>query len=354
MKEYNLFGGLKLLLKDDVLALISETEMVTVSSAVHNGGFGKATAVLNVHVPDSYDQKLLHEHPEQIISEAAKKLGLNPQSSVGMITAADVNKFSMITTSKDNLAVSAIVTAGCSLAETAGENIEVSLTAPGTINMIVAIDGNPTESCLLQTFITATEAKTASLRNLDVRSTYTGDHATGTITDSLTIVSTNKGPQIRYGGPASKLGKLVGYCTREAVKDAILKSGNLNPTRSIWKRLSERKMPIEELITEVSKTGHVNISLEEITSKISKEPLFALILMMAANIDEEIKTGLIPKEFGDINDLSEKFAKNLFWTMHREERPYHSAVVNVMNPNSYPFSKSILSYIIEKVLAENL
>lgn len=353
MKEYNLFGSLKLLLKDDVLALISETEMVTVSSAVHNGGFGKAKAVLNVHVPDSCDQKLLHEHPEQIISKAAEKLGLNPQVSVGMITAADVNKFSMITTSKDNLAVSAIVTAGCSLAETAGENIEVSLTVPGTINMIVAIDGDPTESCLLQTFITATEAKTASLRTLDVRSTYTGDLATGTITDSLTIISTNKGPKIRYGGPASKLGRLVGYCAREAVKDAILKNGNMSPTRSIWKRFYERKMPIEELITEISKTNTTNMRLEEITSKISKEPLFALILMMAANIDEEVKMGLIPEEFGDINALSEKFAANLFWTIHKEKRPYHSAKVNVMNPNLYTFSKSILSYIIEKALVEN-
>ncbi len=352
MKEYNLFDSLKLLLKDDVLALISEMEMVTVSSAVHNGGFGKAKAVLNVHVPDSYDQKLLHEHPEQIITEAAQKLGLNPQSSVGMITAADVNKFSMITTSKDNLTVSAIATAGCSLAETAGENIEVSLTPPGTINIIVAIDGNPTESCLLQAFITATEAKTASLRDLDVRSTYTGDLATGTITDSITIISTSKGPKVKYGGPASKLGRLVGYCTREAVKDAILKNGNINPTRSIWKRFSERKMPIEKLITEISKTSHANIPLEEITSKISKEPLFALTLMMAANIDEEIKMGLIPEEFGDINALSEKFARNFILVIRTEERPYHSIKVNSVNPNPYPFSKSILSQIIEETLTK--
>jgi adenosylcobinamide amidohydrolase len=351
MREYDLFGGLKLLLKDDVLALISETEMVTVSSAAHNGGFGRAKAVLNVHVPDSCDQKLLHEHPEQIITEAAQKLGLNPQSSVGMITAADVNKFSMITTRKDNLAVSAIATAGCSLAETAGENIEVSLAAPGTINIIVAIDGNPTDSCLLQTFITATEAKTASLRDLDVRSTYTGDLATGTITDSLTIISTNKGSKIRYGGPASKLGRLVGYCTREAVKDAILKNGNIKPTRSIWKRFSERKMPIEELITEISKTSHVNTSLEEITSKISKEPLFALMLMMAANIDENIKMGLIPEEFGDINALSEKFARNFFKKIHEEEGSHHSMKVNDINP--YPFSKIILSQIVKETSGKN-
>jgi adenosylcobinamide amidohydrolase len=355
MREYDLFDGLKLLLEDYVLALISKTEILTVSSAVHNGGFGKAKAVLNVHVPSSYDQKLLHEHPEQIIIEAAQKLGLNPQSSVGMITAADISKFSMITTRKDNLTVSAIVTAGCSLTETAGENIEVSLTAPGTINVIVTVDGNPTESCLLQAFITATEAKTASLRDLDVRSTYTGDLATGTITDSLTIISTNRGPKIRYGGPASKLGRLVGFCTREAVKDAILKNGNIKPTRSIWKRFSERKMPIEELITEVSKTSHVNMSLEEITSKISKEPLLALFLMMAANIDEEIKMGLIPEEFGDINALSEKFTRNFLWTIHnKEERLHHSMKVNSVNSNSHPFSKSILSQIIKETFGKNL
>lgn len=347
MKDHILFGDVRLLLRNEILAVISEREMTSASSAVHNGGLRKAKAVLNVHVPESYDQKLLHEHPEQIISEAAEKLGLNPQLSVGMITAADVTKFSTETTNRDGMAVASIVTAGCSLAETAGENIEAGLTAPGTINIIVVIDGNPTESCLLQTFITATEAKTAGLRDLDIRSIYTGDLATGTITDSLTIVSTNSGPKVRYGGPASKLGKMVGYCTREAVKNAVLKSGNISLTRSLWKRLSERKIPLEELLSEISRTCRENVSREEIASKVLKEPLFALMLMMAAEIDEEIKRGLIPEELSNINALSEEIAKRLFKNTCREEKPYSTA--NGVSKNSYPFLRGILTHIIGEI-----
>ncbi|MEM1589643.1 MAG: adenosylcobinamide amidohydrolase [Candidatus Bathyarchaeia archaeon] len=341
MGEYDLLGGLKLKLENNILALTSETEVTVVSSAVYNGGLGKAKAALNVQVPKPYDQKLLHEHPEQIILKAVEKLGLDPKLSVGMITAADVEKFSMATMSRDNLTVSAIATAGCSLAETAGENIEASLTLPGTINIMVAVDGNPTESCLLQSFITATEAKTASLRDLDVRSTYTGDLATGTITDSLAIVSTNRGPTIRYGGPASKLGRLVGYCTREAVKSAILKSGNMSPTRSVWKRLSERKLPMEKLVTEISKTSHAKANVEEIIPKITREPLLALVLMMAAKVDEEINKGLIPEEFGDINALTERFTRCFFKTASKEYK-IHKPVEEYANSNTYPFLKSLL------------
>jgi adenosylcobinamide amidohydrolase len=358
MKEYELAGKeLRLFLKDDVLVLISEAEMTSVSSAVYNGGLKRAKAILNVHVSDSYNQKLLHEHPEQIILETAQKFGLNPQLSIGMITAADVDKFSIKTANKDGLTVSTIVTAGCSLAETAGEDIDVSPIVSGTINTIVVIDGNPSESCLLQTFITATEAKIASLRELDVRSTYTGDLATGTITDGLTIVSTKKGPEIRYGGPASKLGKLVGYCTREAVKDAILKNSNLNPTRSILKRFFERKLPIEKLVWEISKANHVKMSLEEITSRTTKtlkeKPLFALVLMMAASVDEEIKRGLVPEEFGDINALSEEFKKNFFKVICMGEKFHHFEKVSSANLGSYPFLKSVLSCIIEENFSKN-
>ena len=80
------------------------------------------------------------------------------------------------------------------------------------------IDGNPTESCMVAALITATEAKSAVLRDFDMRSRYTGDSATGPITDSVTVASTEQGEQIILAGPASKLGKLVGYCTRKAVK----------------------------------------------------------------------------------------------------------------------------------------
>ena len=112
----------------------------------------------------------------------------------------------------------------------------------GTINIIVLIDGNPSESCMVAALITATEAKSAVLRDFDVRSRYTGDSATGSITDSVTVASTCSGKTLSLAGPASKLGKLVGYCARRAVTEALLKQEPIWACRTVLDRLKERHL----------------------------------------------------------------------------------------------------------------
>ena len=228
-KQITLPGNIgKLLLKDNVLAAISDIELTTVSSAIYNGGFKKTKAILNVQAPEELSDRKLHENPQKFITESAKKLGLS-NNFVGMITAAAVDKFALASKTDDDLTVTVTATAvdpegnTCSHAETAGETITVN-EMPGTINIMVIIDGNPTESCLVSTVLTATEAKTAALWELDIRSRYSGDVATGTITDAIIVAKTNRGAPIVYGGPASKLGQLVGYCTRKAVKEAVMKA----------------------------------------------------------------------------------------------------------------------------------
>jgi adenosylcobinamide amidohydrolase len=211
-----------------VLAVLSNIDLITVSSAIYNGGFKKVKAILNVQAPEEYSDRQLHADPQKFILDSAKKLGLS-ENFVGMVTAAAVEKFALASKNAGELSVSVIATAvdpegeTCSHAESAGETIEVE-EITGTINVMVVVDGNPTESCLVSTLITATEAKTAALRELDIRSRYSGDLATGTITDAIIVAKTNRGAPIVYGGPASKLGQLVGYCTRKAVKEAVMKA----------------------------------------------------------------------------------------------------------------------------------
>ena len=211
-----------------MLAVLSDIDLITVSSAIYNGGFKKVKAILNVQAPEEYSDRQLHADPQKFILDSAKKLGLS-ENFVGMVTAAAVEKFALASKNAGDLSVSVIATAvdpegeTCSHAESAGETIEVE-EITGTINIMIVIDGNPTESCLVSTLITATEAKTAALRELDIRSRYSGDLATGTITDAIIVAKTNRGAPIVYGGPASKLGQLVGYCTRKAVKEAVMKA----------------------------------------------------------------------------------------------------------------------------------
>jgi len=229
LKQFDLLGNCgKLVLKDNVLAVLSDIDLTTVSSAIYNGGFKKVKAILNVQAPEEYSDRQLHETPQKIIIDSAKNLGLS-ENFVGMLTAAAVEKFALASKNSGDLVVSVVVTAvdpegnTCDHAETAGETIEVE-EIPGTINIMVVIDGNPTESCLVSIVLTATEAKTAALRELDIRSRYSGDLATGTITDAIIVAKTNRGAPIVNGGPPSKLGQLVGYCTRKAVKEAVMKA----------------------------------------------------------------------------------------------------------------------------------
>src|SRR5665648_1030296 len=105
-----------------------------------------------------------------------------------MVTAAKIKNYSLVTKKASDFSVSVVATAGCSHGESSGEEMDVQEIV-GTINIIVLIDGNPSESCMVAALITATEAKSAVLRDFDVRSRYTGDSATGSITDSVTAVS---------------------------------------------------------------------------------------------------------------------------------------------------------------------
>ncbi len=79
-----------------------------------------------------------------------------------MVTAAKIKNYSLVTKNAEDFSVSVAATAGCSHGESSGEEMDVE-ESPGTINIIVFIDGNPTDSCMIASLITATEAKSAAL-----------------------------------------------------------------------------------------------------------------------------------------------------------------------------------------------
>ena len=111
MKQFDLAGNCgKLVLKDNVLAVLSDVDLSTVSSAIYNGGFKKVKAILNVQVPEEYSDRRLHENPQSFIMDSAKKLGL-AESFVGMVTAAAIDKFSLVSKKDGDVAVSVIATA---------------------------------------------------------------------------------------------------------------------------------------------------------------------------------------------------------------------------------------------------
>jgi adenosylcobinamide amidohydrolase len=233
----------------------------------------------------------------ELIRMSATKAGIT-KDYLAMVTAANVHNFSLVTKKSDDYSVLVAATAGCSHGESSGEQIDIQ-EITGTINIIVFIDGNPTESCMVAALITATEAKSAVLRDYDMRSRYTGDSATGSITDSVTVASTGKGKPIILAGPASKLGKLVGYCARKAVSEALLRQEPIWGQRTVLDRLKERHLPVEKLATEISKIKGLTVTAKELTEILSKNPASLSSLLAAAKMDDDYKKNLLPTDFKD-------------------------------------------------------
>lgn len=302
MEELDLKSGVKFVVKENVLAVVSKDAFRTVSSAIYNGGTKQVKAVLNVGVPEGYSDQSLHLDPFSLITSSAAKIGV-AEDYLAMVTAAKIQNYSLVIKKTSDFSVSVVATAGCSHGESSGEEMNVQ-EMMGTINIIVLIDGNPSDSAMVASLITATEAKSATLRDFDVRSRYTGDSATGSITDSVTIASTGTGKPLILAGPASRLGKIVGHCTRQAVAEALLQQEPVWANRSVFDRLKERHLPIEKLSNEVSKIKGLEVSADKLTELLKKNPSTLASLMAAAKMDDDYKKNLLPTDFKDWREVT--------------------------------------------------
>ncbi len=100
--------------------------------------------------------------------------------------------------------------------------------AVGTINILILTNANLSEGAMARTIITVTEAKTAALQDLDVRSTSVPQNqATGTGTDNVLIVSGKAGSPLLLTSGHTKIGELIGSATKTAVAEALKKHDGL-------------------------------------------------------------------------------------------------------------------------------
>lgn len=344
MEQTDLADSAKLILKENVLAVISDKGLATVSSAIFNGGFRQVKAVLNVGVPEGYSDRSLHLDPLELVTSSAAKLGLT-KDYLAMVTAAKVKNYSLVSKKSENFSVHVAATAGCSHGESSGEKMDVQEIV-GTINIIVLIDGNPSESCMVASLITATEAKSAVLRDFDVRSRYTGDSATGSITDSVTVASTSHGKAISYGGPASKLGKLVGYCARRAVTEALLKQEPIWACRTVLDRLKERHLGVEKLAAEVSKVKGLAVDADGLAEILKNNPFAGAYLLAAAKMDDDYKKNLLPTDLPNWGEISKCFGASAFSKQDCSKLPNYDLV------NLPPFLKHALIKIVKNAQSE--
>jgi adenosylcobinamide amidohydrolase len=162
-----------------------------------------------------------------------------------LVTGADMNNLSIQERSFREMRVVALVTAGVlsnavRMAEDTGRWYE-----PGTINIILLTNTTLSPRAMTRAIISATEAKTAALWDMDIRSAETGrvHPATGTGTDNILVVQ-GTGLPIDNTGGHTKMGELIARAVYAGVQEAVRRQNGLTPDRHVFHRLHERHVTL--------------------------------------------------------------------------------------------------------------
>jgi len=174
--------------------------------------------------------------------------GKNKQTSSFLMTGADMDNLSVTTKTFKDMTVTALVTAGVMSNAVRMSKDTAAFYEPGTINIILLTNMHLSQRAMARAVIAATEAKTAALEDMDIRSTYTPlvHAATGTGTDNVLVVE-GQGLSIDNTGGHSKMGELISRAVYDGVNAAVFKQNKITAQRHIFQRLKERKISIFEL-----------------------------------------------------------------------------------------------------------
>lgn len=152
-----------------------------------------------------------------------------------------------------DMVVYALVTAGVGANATRSSVDEGNFYEPGTINVIILTNMELSSRALTRAIISATEAKSAALQDLDVRSSYSPRcQATGTGTDEVLVVE-GRGQKVKNAGGHSKLGELIAKTVYQGVKESVALQNGMGTGRSVFRRINERKIDLCGLVTTCGK-----------------------------------------------------------------------------------------------------
>ncbi len=192
-------------------------------------GYKKVKYVANAYVPYAVSEHFISSY-KNFRKSFLEALGISHDDLALLSTGVNIDNLAICEQSFQEFSVCCMVTAGvkgnaqrvgvdtASYIEKNGEFLKIS----GTINIILLTNAVLSVGSMARAIMTITEAKTAALQDLDVRSTFTPQcQATGTGTDNAIVVSGKSGEKIKFLGGHTKLGELIGFSTKNAVTEAI-------------------------------------------------------------------------------------------------------------------------------------
>src|SRR5579863_7961283 len=291
------------------------------STSAQNGGQREGLRFLVNH--QSCEGTDHHERHAVIMGNAeyhdlaCREIEIDPALAAMMQTAANMNYAAVVAASDLDVTVTAVVTAGvhgnaaCAgdpaswrETETGWEKVVVGEAGPvaGTINTMVLINHALTEGALARAVMTMTEAKSAALQRLAVRSLYSADFATGTGTDQYCVAARMEpgggGKEFISTSPHSKLGELIGVAVRDATLEALRWQNGLevSSTRLLFHALARygvREADFFNELTPLLSERELELLKRNFQSVVYEPKVSAAAYAIAAVLDR-VRVGTLP------------------------------------------------------------
>jgi adenosylcobinamide amidohydrolase len=290
-----------------------------ISTSARNGGQREGLRFLVNHQScegtDHRERHALIMGNAEYHDSACGEIGIDPALAAMIQTAANMNYAAVVAASDLDVTVTAVVTAGvhgnaaCAgdpaawrETETGWEKVAAAERVPGTINTMLLINHALTEGALARSVITMTEAKSAALQRLAVRSLYSADFATGTGTDQYCVaarVETGEGEkEFISTSPHSKLGELIGVAVRDATLEALRWQNGLevSSTRLLFHALGRygvREPDFFSELTPLMSERELELLKKNFQSVVFEPKVSAAAYAIAAVLDR-IRVGTLP------------------------------------------------------------
>ena len=205
----------------------------TISSAPRGGGLVRARSILNHQVPAN---PATSNRPAPVRwSDPARQLGRLAvrvkarRPVVGLMTAVPMKQLVIGREQSGPIWIQCFCTVGVTNAVRAGEfspRPGSDRNVPGTINIILITNATLATAALVGAVQVATESKTGTLIENDVRSVArNASLATGTGTDAVVVASSLEGlHRIPYSGTHTIIGAMIGRLVSRCVQVGLMRS----------------------------------------------------------------------------------------------------------------------------------
>ena len=225
-KWFDLQKGLRALPGPGYILAAASEPWMTINSGIFGGGIGPKRFFLNRQVDNDYMSDFPRDETAAFLaSEFAAYIPAAGTDWAALMTAARINDASWVRLAHQEQQVTIIITAGVSNACSAG------ITPPcvpgpqtiqsGTINIMAFLSYSLSPGALVNAVQTVTEAKTQTLRELNVTCPVTGSFASGTNTDALVIAAADSLSHDEYAGPGTLTGYMLALGVRKALFQAL-------------------------------------------------------------------------------------------------------------------------------------